>query len=257
MKPGMGELLQKTKVLDRHILQIDPLRIAQMVASFCRQQNQSALFCNVHMLMLAQEDESLALAMDSADYLFADGAPISWLQRRLTGRSAATVTGMAFLRLVCGQAQSSGSAVGFLGATAPILESLKVNLQREFPELKVTYCYAPAYVDGELTSSRETLQAINTSGIGFLFVGLGCPKQEKWMHRYAGELGCSVLGVGAAFDWLSGARPQPPSWMLRAGLGWLHRLIVNPSKMFSRYMIYNTKFIVSVLSLYFRRNRHP
>ena len=87
------------------------------------------------------------------------------------------------------------------------------------------------------------------AGIRWLFVGLGCPKQEKWAARYGPELDCHVLAVGAAFDWLAGTTRKPPDWTEKAGLAWLWRLAQNPRRMWHRYLIYNTKFILKSAKL--------
>jgi N-acetylglucosaminyldiphosphoundecaprenol N-acetyl-beta-D-mannosaminyltransferase len=107
-------------------------------------------------------------------------------------------------------------------------------------------------MQGELVSTQEELQTLRDSGIQWLFVGLGCPKQEKWVAKYGKELGCHTLAVGAAFDWLSGSVKKPPDWMERFGLAWVYRLFNNPRKMWSRYLIYNTKFLIKAGGLLIR-----
>jgi N-acetylglucosaminyldiphosphoundecaprenol N-acetyl-beta-D-mannosaminyltransferase len=110
--------------------------------------------------------------------------------------------------------------------------------------LSIAYQYCPPFMQGELVSTKEELQALEEANIDWLFVGLGCPKQEKWIATYRTKLDCHALAVGAAFDWLSGSIKKPPDWMERFGLAWVYRLLKNPSKMWSRYLIYNTKFLI-------------
>jgi len=222
-----------------------------LVSALADNPDQSVFFCNVHMLMLAQEDKVLATAMDNADIIFADGAPIAWLQSRLTDKDAEVIRGYEIMLAVCERVAKNGEKVGFLGSTPDVMKSLIKNLCERFRNLNVTYQVCPQYVKGELSSSPEALLAINESGIKWLFVGLGCPKQEKWIYRYNSELKCNILGVGAAFDWLSGLTSQPPKWMEKYALAWLYRLFQNPSRMFHRYMKYNTRFIIRVLKLTF------
>ena len=90
---------------------------------------------------------------------------------------------------------------------------------------------------------------IKDAQVKWLFVGLGCPKQEKWIADHQEHLDCHILGVGAAFDWLSGLVSMPPRWMESIGLGWLYRLLNNPTKMWRRYIIYNSKFLVRVFQM--------
>jgi len=224
---------------------------AALASALADSPNQSVYFCNVHMLMLAQEDKVLADAMDKADIVFADGVPIAWLQRRLTDQDAKVIRGYELMLAVCERAEKNGEKVGFFGSTDNVMKSLIDKLCVQFKNLNVAYQVCPQFVAGEITSSLEDLQSINESGIRWLFVGLGCPKQEKWIYRYNSELKCNILGVGAAFDWLSGLTSQPPKWIEKYALAWLYRLFQNPSRMFHRYMKYNTRFIIRVLKLTF------
>jgi len=205
--------------------------------------NQSVFFCNVHMLMLAQEDSVLASAMDNADVVFADGVPVAWLQRRLTHEDAQVIRGYEVMLAICKRALETGEKIGFFGSTSEVMDNLVMNMNQRFKGLPVAYQSCPPYVQGELISSRDDLQSIRESGIKWLFVGLGCPKQEKWIVRYQNELDCHVLGVGAAFDWLSGTSKKPPEWMEKYALAWLYRLLNDPRKLWYRYLKYNTRFV--------------
>lgn len=205
---------------------------------------QSVFFCNTHMLMLSQEDAVLANAMDNADWVFADSAPVAWLQRRISNKDAKVIPGYKVVQAICERAAKLGEKVGFMGSTPEVMNGLVENLTAQFEGLPVTYRYCPPFMPDELLSTEEELLALKDSGIQWLFVGLGCPKQEKWIARYGSQLHCHALAVGAAFDWLSGAVKKPPDWMERFGLAWLYRLLHNPRRMWSRYLIYNTKFII-------------
>jgi N-acetylglucosaminyldiphosphoundecaprenol N-acetyl-beta-D-mannosaminyltransferase len=217
---------------------------ASLVSSLADSPNQSVFFCNVHMLMLSQEDPKLANAMNSADRVFADSAPVAWLQRRISGKNAMVIPGYKIMLAVCDRATRRGERVGFLGSTPDVMSKLVQSLSARFEGLLVSYQYCPPFMEEELVLTQEEIQNLKDSDIQWLFVGLGCPKQEKWIATYGSELNCHTLGVGAAFDWLSGSIKKPPDWMERFGLAWIYRLLNNPSKMWSRYLIYNTKFLI-------------
>jgi len=194
--------------------------------------------------MLSLEDDALASAMNKADWVLADGVPVAWLQRRLSGKDARVIRGYEIMLAVCERAATLGEKVGFMGSTQDVMTDLVKNLSRQFAGLPVAYQSCPAFVTGELVSTPADLQSINNSDIKWLFVGLGCPKQEKWISTYKNELNCHLLGVGAAFDWLAGAERKPPEWMEKRALAWLHRLLNNPIKLGHRYLKYNTKFLL-------------
>ena len=194
--------------------------------------------------MLSQEDPALARAMDNADWVFADSAPVAWLQRRISGKDAKVIPGYKIMLAICDRAAKTGERVGFLGSTPEVMRQLVNSLSGRFKGLPVGYQYCPPYMQGELVLSQEESQALKKADIQWLFVGLGCPKQEKWIATYSSELNCHTLGVGAAFNWLSGSVKKPPDWMERLGLAWVFRLMNNPRRMWSRYLIYNTKFLI-------------
>lgn len=214
------------------------------------QPSRSAFFCNVHMLMLAQEDPLLAQAMNCADLVFPDGAPIAWMQRRHGFAHARVFRGYQAVEALCAAASVAHQPVGFFGSTDAVLDALVKQLEGRFPGLKVDFALAPSqFSTSEIELDSSLVQEINAKNLRYLFVGLGCPKQEVWIDTYADSLNCSLLGVGAAFDWLAGTTRKPPGWMERFGLAWLYRLIQSPGKMWHRYLIYNSKFIFQAAKL--------
>jgi N-acetylglucosaminyldiphosphoundecaprenol N-acetyl-beta-D-mannosaminyltransferase len=218
---------------------------------------QTALFCNVHMLMMSRNDSDLRGAMEKSALVFADGVPIAWLQSRLAGRKAGVVTGSETMTALCEYAARARKRVGLFGSTAAVISALSNRLQRDSPGLIIAYAHAPGFMAPELLTSESELDAIVSARLDYLFVGLGCPKQEKWIHRYAGALNCSVLGVGAAFDWLAGTAPMPPRWMARSGLGWLYRLARDPKRLWKRYLVYNTAFLLAAAEALVRHRFAP
>lgn len=232
---------------------VESRNFSKLASSISQMNRQSVFFCNVHMLMLSQEDTNLAEAMSSAEIVFADGVPIAWLQRKLSGKAAQVVRGYEVMLAICKRAAKQGESVGFIGSTEPTLDRLIKNLSDEFTGLKVAYRMCPPFMKGEITTNPTEIQFLKESGVQWLFVGLGCPKQEKWIARYKHELDCHILGVGAAFDWLSGAVKKPPHWMEKYALAWLYRFFQHPGRMWHRYLIYNTKFIIKAFPLLVRR----
>lgn len=246
--------METTTVHGRRIVLAEPGSRGEILSRMVRQAPRSVFFCNVHMLMLAREDAALAQAMDAADLVFADGVPVAWLQGRLSGRKAAVIRGYEAMLHVCAEAERSRQAIGLYGSTVQVLEGLHARLAGQFPALRIAWCESPPYAPEVPVLTDQQATAIQTAGIAHLFVGLGCPKQEKWIHRHAQGLQCSLYGVGAAFDWLAGKEPLPPRWMESSGLGWLHRLLRHPRRMFHRYLNYNVKFLVTSVKLLARRH---
>lgn len=239
-------MMTHSRIFERNITLVPSGGLESVVEQLSSAKNNFSFFCNVHMLMLSQTDKVLATAMDHADFVFADGVPVAWLQKRLSNQANRVVRGHEVMSALCGQAAQDGKPIGLLGSTDRVLDALTIQLQAEHPGLHIALAKSLPFVDGELESSADEIAIINNAGLSWLFVSLGCPKQEKWIERHGVLLNCSALAVGAAFDWLAGTTPRPPRWMERAGLGWLFRLLQNPRKMWSRYLIYNTQFVLKV-----------
>jgi N-acetylglucosaminyldiphosphoundecaprenol N-acetyl-beta-D-mannosaminyltransferase len=121
---------------------------------------------------------------------------------------------------------------------------MSLKLRDSFPELQIGGVYAPPFrAEGELEEDA-IIAAINESGAGVVFVGLGCPKQEKWMATHHNRVNAVMIGVGAAFDYHAGAVQRAPLWMQRNGLEWLYRLLSDPRRLWKRYLVTNTLFII-------------
>jgi N-acetylglucosaminyldiphosphoundecaprenol N-acetyl-beta-D-mannosaminyltransferase len=243
-------MLQTVKVFDRTIAVVKEGSTDSIFESIRVEKLTTIFFCNVHMLMLSRENPALALAMDRATLVVPDGVPIAWLQRMLGCKGAEVLRGYEAMDLLCAKAAATGEPIGLLGSTETVLTALSKQLERRHPGLQIGFVHSPPFLstqDIELDSSL--VQEITTRKLRYLFVGLGCPKQEIWIDRYSSALNCTLLGVGAAFDWLAGTTPKPPTWMERSGLGWLYRLMLDPRRMWRRYFVYNTRFLISAFGL--------
>lgn len=200
-------------------------------------------FVTVYNVMRAREQACLQTAMNGADIVNPDGVPVVWALRMLGVRDATRVYGPDFTLALLGEAQRNGVPVGFLGSTPFVLSKLLAAVGRRWPDLQIPYAYAPPFRPPTGAEDESMVQEINASGARLLFVGLGCPKQELWMAAHKGKVNAVMLGVGAAFDFLSGAKPQAPRWIMAAGLEWLFRLATEPRRLWKRYLKYNPLFL--------------
>lgn len=233
-----------TKILGRIIEAGGKEALRSRLHDAISQGRQSVYFCNVHMLMLSQEEAMLASAMDTADLVIPDGVPISWVQHRLGVRNASVFRGYEAVNELCAVAANEGKSIGFFGSTEDVLSGLSANLKDQYRDLEIRYLKAPPPINiADLVVDDSLIETINSHNLNCLFIGLGCPKQEIWIKLYSPHLNCSLLGVGAAFDWLAGTIRKPPIWMEKYGLAWLFRLMQNPIGMWHRYLVYNSKFL--------------
>ncbi|HLA04635.1 MAG TPA: WecB/TagA/CpsF family glycosyltransferase, partial [Syntrophales bacterium] len=134
-------------------------------------------------------------------------------------------------------------SVGFYGSRPDVLQSLIKRMQAKYPPLNVTFAYSPPFRDLSQNEDDEIIQKIRGSGVQILFVGLGCPRQEKWMASHRGRVSTVMIGVGAAFDFHAGTKSQAPAWMQGIGFEWLFRLVTEPRRLWPRYFYTNPRFI--------------
>jgi N-acetylglucosaminyldiphosphoundecaprenol N-acetyl-beta-D-mannosaminyltransferase len=169
--------------------------------------------------------------------------PLVW-SLRLQGVPWATrVYGPDLTMHVLAAAADEGIPVGFFGGSEEVLRELINVAGRRYPGLRIAYACAPPFRTLTAGEDAEITSQIEDSGAAILFVGLGCPKQERWMAAHRGRIRAPMLGVGAAFDFLAGAKPQAPARMQAAGLEWLFRLMTEPRRLWVRYLKQNPRFI--------------
>lgn len=190
---------------------------------------------NTHMCVAARKDISFMHVLENSTYIVADGWPLSAIQRKYGHKNASQIRGEDLMISICGLSEKKSLSVGLYGSSSGTLEKLKTTLLANFPDLDISYCYSPPYRDLSPTEKEHIINEISSSNVAVLFVGLGCPKQEIWMSDMADKLPVMQIGVGAAFDFISGVKRSSPRWLRSCGLEWLHRLASEPKRLFIRY----------------------
>lgn len=209
---------------------------------------------NVHMCMEVYDNQEYEKAINNADLIVPDGRPLVWAQKALGYQNAEQVRGTDLTLAICQEAQKKGYSVGFYGSTPDVLTDLEIALEKSFPELDISYTFSPPFRALSTQEIAAHIDAINQSGVDVLFVGLGCPKQEKWMSDNSSKLYCVALGVGAAFDFITANKKDAPQWMQKMGLEWLFRLLSEPRRLWKRYLKHNPRFIWYFLQQLMGRN---
>jgi len=206
--------------------------------------------CNVHTVTAAHEDPELRAALESSSFNVPDGQPLVWALTALGYRLSGRVYGPELMARACARAVGGTPRLYLYGGrNQGALVQLALNLRRRYPGINIVGGYAPPH--RELTSEEEDaiVDGINRSGADVVWVGIGVPKQEKWMARMRARLEAPVLvGVGAAFDFHAGLVPQAPSWLQRMGLEWSYRLAREPRRLWRRYLRYNPRFVYRAAS---------
>lgn len=199
---------------------------------------------NVHVVMTAYWQRTFQAVVNQAALVTPDGMPLVWALRLLGVPSAVRVYGPDLMLAWCDRAARSGVPIFLYGGTATMLAKLEQRLCDAFPGLAIVGSYAPPFRPLTVEEEAADVERIRGSGARVLLVGLGCPKQEEWMARHQGRLPLVMIGVGAAFSFHSGEVSQAPRWMMRQGLEWLYRLLVEPRRLWRRYLLNNPAFVV-------------
>lgn len=198
---------------------------------------------NVHTTVMSYDDESYCAVQNGGIMAIPDGGPLSSVGRKRGFTQMERTTGPDYLKEILDISVEEGYRHFFYGSTEETLEKLKVHLEKEYPGLQVAGMYSPPFRALSLEEDKEMIAMINAGNADFVWIGLGAPKQERWMSEHKGVIKGLMVGVGAAFDYLAGNIERAPMWMQKANLEWLYRLLQEPQRLFKRYFYTNTKFI--------------
>lgn len=227
--------------------QIDALSwdaaLARLLGWAHARESRYVTICNVHVVVSASRDAGYRDIINGSDMATPDGAPVAWMLRRQGFAGQRRISGPDLMWALCERAAAEFLPVYCYGSTEATLGLLEERLRAAFPGLRVMM-ESPPFRALTPEEDAAAVDRINTSGAGIVFVGLGCPKQERWMAGHRGKLNAVMIGVGAAFDFHAGTVRRAPAWMRDNGLEWLHRLFSEPGRLWKRYLVTNTLFIL-------------
>ncbi|MFS0821577.1 WecB/TagA/CpsF family glycosyltransferase [Bacillus sp. 1P02SD] len=202
--------------------------------------------CNVDHIMNVQKDSKFREIYNNADLIVADGVPVVWASKLLGNPLKEKISGSDIIPKLANKLVEKNYSLFFLGADEGVAAKAAENLKENYPKIKVVGTYSPSYGfeknEGEI---KRIIEMINNSKPDLLFVGVGSPKQEKWIYKYYQDLQVPVsIGVGATFDFLAGNVKRAPLFMQKSGLEWFWRLIQEPKRLWKRYLVNDSKFII-------------
>jgi N-acetylglucosaminyldiphosphoundecaprenol N-acetyl-beta-D-mannosaminyltransferase len=198
-----------------------------------------------HTVMACQEDPELRAAVLASDLTVPDGQPLVWAMNALGHDLSHRVYGPELMARAFDRASRTGTRMYLYGGRSQAaLVQLALNLRRRYPGVRIVGGYSPPFRALSAGEIEGVIGDINASDADVVWVGIGVPKQEKWMAAVRDRIDAPVLvGVGAAFDFHAGLVPQAPAWMQAAGLEWAYRLGREPRRLWRRYLRYNPRFV--------------
>ena len=223
--------------------------MAWMDAAIARREKGYICVAATHTVMVCDEDPELRDAVLNSSLTVPDGQPLVWAMNALGGDLDDRVYGPELMARYCERAARTGTRMYLYGGrNQGALVQLALNLRKRFPGVKIVGGYSPPFRDLTEEEQEAIVEEMNRSRADVVWVGVGAPKQEKWMAATRDRLDAPVLvGVGAAFDFHAGLKRQAPRWVQRSGLEWLFRLATEPRRLWRRYLVNNPAFVWRVL----------
>ena len=201
----------------------------------------------MHGVMEARRRSTFKELLNSADLFLPDGISLVWAARLRGLRHQNRVCGSDLLWEFCRLAEQKGYKVFFYGDTEDTLQDLTTRLKQVFPRLSIAGVHSPPFRALTPEEDEQEVKMLNESGADVVWVGLGLPKQEQWMFDHKERLSVPVLvGVGAAFKFVSGRETRAPAWLGDRGLEWLWRLAHDPKRVWRRVLFDGPRFIFHV-----------
>ena len=201
---------------------------------------------NVHMTIEANDSYDFLNIVNEADITTPDGMPLAKAIKFLYGISQDRVAGMDLMPSLMKECENKKKTIFFFGSTDNILGIIESKAKKEFPNL-VFESYSPPFRELSKSEKSDMVSKINSFNPDFVFVALGCPKQEKWMSEHKGKVKSCMIGLGGAFEVYADVKDRAPKWMQDYSLEWLYRFTQDPKRLWKRYLYTNSKFVLLFL----------
>ncbi|MCP4541879.1 MAG: WecB/TagA/CpsF family glycosyltransferase [Chloroflexi bacterium] len=214
--------------------------VTKIVTSAHDQKAMTVSALAVHGVMTGVLDRTHCYRLNHLDLIVPDGQPVCWALNWLYHTQLPDrVYGPTLMLKICERASQEGLPIYLYGSRLPIIQALSRNLCSRFPNLVIAGAQPSRFRQISMDEKREIAQDICDSGAAITFVGLGCPRQEVWVHEYREVLPMPLIAVGAAFDFHAGTLSQSPKLLQRFGLEWLFRFANEPNRLWRRYLLLN------------------
>ena len=241
--------LRKFYILQVKISAIDMEDVCSVVKeAILNKQKIYICVCPLSTIIECKKDEKVLTSVNCADLATPDGMPVVWIGKLLGYKNISRVYGPELMEEICAISAKRGHKNYLYGSTQDVLDILREKLIKRYPGLIISGMFSPPFRTLTKEEDDKIVEAINCSNSDIVWVGLGSPKQDLWMYEHRDKLNAPVLiGVGAAFDFLAGVKPQAPRWIRNNGFEWLFRLVTEPKRLWRRYLVDYPVFIYFIL----------
>lgn len=200
-------------------------------------------FSNVHTTVMSRKNPDYCNVQNNAFMALPDGSPVALVARMRGYEQAEQVAGPDFMPALWKATENKEYKHYFYGSSPETIKELQKVLSQKYPKMKIVGMESPPYRTLTMEEDNESIARINASGADFLWVGLGAPKQERWMYEHRNRVQALMFGVGAGFDFHAGTVKRAPKWMREHYLEWFYRLMQDPKRLWKRYVVTNFQFL--------------
>jgi len=233
-------------------------RVYELIKSWARcGEGRTVALAGVPTIILSCDEPRFREAYEEADLVLADGMPMVWALRHAGFPRTKRLCGPDLIQWLCEDAARDGIPVGFYGSTRDTLQDICTNLTRRYPDLDVRYIYSAPFRPLSDEEEQRAVADANRAGVGILFVSLSFPEHAYWLSRQRDRARFVMVAVGGAFAVAAGRQGVPPRWVQNAGWQWAYRLVQEPRRLWKRYLMHNTRYLLLVLTHPFQRAAVP
>jgi len=238
------KIKNKVKIINYLITPIKKKILIRIIEDFIKTKKKAFICVSaVHGSIESLFNRKYKISHDKADIAVPDGRPIYWALKLLGHSNVDHLPGYFITNEVCKLVNKKKYKIGIYGSTDYVQKDFIKNMKKKYTKIKFTYLFSPPFRKLSLKEVKNIHKEINKSKVDILFVALGAPKQEIWMHDNYKKINCVSIGIGAAIDFISGNKKMAPKLMEFLGLAWLFRLISEPRRLFLRYFVTNFLFL--------------
>jgi N-acetylglucosaminyldiphosphoundecaprenol N-acetyl-beta-D-mannosaminyltransferase len=248
-EPVPPALRPSSPIFDIPIDLAQPAELLRTISGWASEaRTRRVMYVNAHVVNQSRVTPGLGDALRKADLVYCDGYGVRLAARVLNMPVPHRMTGADWIWGLATLCERFGQSIYLLGSEPPLAREAAARLRRWYPGLDVVGAHH-GFFDLDSPHNERVIEDINAHGPRIVLVGMGTPKQELWVDRYADQLGGAVTWtVGALFDYVSGHTPRAPRWLADNGLEWIFRLMIEPDRMWRRYLLGNPVFLSRVLS---------
>lgn len=246
--------IRKIISLNINIGEYDEIK-KNIIQKAIRRESSYVCFANVHMTVESNRNDILKEGVNNAYCVFPDGMPLVWALKLFYGIKQERITGMDVMPDILNAAQKYKLPVFFIGSTQDVLNKALKVCKEKYPIASIAGTLSPPFRNLSEEEEQDIIRIIKKSGASIVFVALGCPKQEQFMYKLSKKIDAVMFGIGGALPVFAGEIGRAPKWMQDIGLEWFYRLIQEPGRLFKRYALTNSLFVIFIIKQFFIKGK--